>query len=246
MGKRIEIKKGERYGRWEIVKEVCPVKDSRGDNQRVFQCKCECGNIKNVLMRSLRSGSSKSCGCYSEDVRFGNNYHKKINKYEIDKDLNIVTIYTFKNESFIIDLEDFDKIKDYCWCMSKGYPASTDKNSGKLIYVYNIIMDCYDKSFVVDHIDGNPCNNRKSNLRICTQNNNAKNKRLLDSNKSGVTGVIWYDKRNKWMSYITVNRKRIHLGYFINKEDAIKAREKAELKYFGEFSRNYERLVKEY
>ena len=47
---------------------------------------------------------------------------------------------------------------------------------------------------------------------------------------------MYLTRKNKFISYITVDTKRLHLGYFENKEDAIKARKEAEQKYFGEFA----------
>ena len=55
------------------------------------------------------------------------------------------------------------------------------------------------------------------------------------NNKSGVTGVVWVEQINRWTAQITYQKKRIHLGSFENLEDAIKARENAEIKYFGEY-----------
>ena len=87
----------------------------------------------------------------------------------------------------------------------------------------------------VDHIFHNRRDNRKSKLRLCKHIDNCKNNPLRSNNTSGYTGV-WYSKnRNKWVAEIRVNKKKIHLGYFNNKEDAHIEYEKAKEKYFGEF-----------
>ena len=89
---------------------------------------------------------------------------------------------------------------------------------------------------VEDHITPlHPEDNRKQNLRICTQANNTINSGIQRNNKSGVTGVVWVEQINRWTAQITYQKKRIHLGSFENLEDAIKARENAEIKYFGEY-----------
>ena len=62
------------------------------------------------------------------------------------------------------------------------------------------------------------------------------NAKLRSNNTSGVTGVSFNKKRNKWVSTICINKKRIQLGGFDNFEDAILARKQAEEKYFGEYS----------
>ena len=67
------------------------------------------------------------------------------------------------------------------------------------------------------------------------QANNTINSGIQRNNKSGVTGVVWVEQINRWTAQITYQKKRIHLGSFENLEDAIKARENAEIKYFGEY-----------
>ncbi len=88
----------------------------------------------------------------------------------------------------------------------------------------------------LDHIDGNPANNRWANLREATRIENMQNQRVNTCNTSGVTGVGWHATTSKWRSRIHVNRKFVHLGYFTEFEDAVAARRAAEMKYFGEFS----------
>jgi hypothetical protein len=90
---------------------------------------------------------------------------------------------------------------------------------------------------LVDHIDGNPANNRIENLRLATRSENGQNRQHLSKrNSSGVTGVYWYIRDQKWQARIKVNDRSIHLGLFTNKQDAIAARRIAEAKHFGEFA----------
>lgn len=96
-------------------------------------------------------------------------------------------------------------------------------------------MDAPNEMFV-DHINHNPYDNRKDNLRIVTSTQNSYNRRIQSNNTSGVTGVYYANDRNKWRAYIKSDKKQIYLGQFDNKEDAIKARKEAEEKYFGEYS----------
>lgn len=96
------------------------------------------------------------------------------------------------------------------------------------------------KGKLVDHIDGNTLNNKKSNLRICSYKENAKNRILNKNNKSGHKGVYWdiHITTPKWKAYIYVDKKCYHLGYFNTYEEAVKCREKAEKKYFREYNRD--------
>lgn len=80
---------------------------------------------------------------------------------------------------------------------------------------------------VIDHIDGNRLNNKLSNLRDIPKKENQKNLGKNCKSKSGITGVMWHKAGCKWHAQITVNKKAIHLGYFDNIEDAIKARKDA-------------------
>lgn len=66
----------------------------------------------------------------------------------------------------------------------------------------------------MDHIDGDRSNNRVSNLRYGTHAQNMQNLSLRNTNKSGMTGVSWLKNYGKWEAYITVNYKKINLGYY--------------------------------
>ena len=94
------------------------------------------------------------------------------------------------------------------------------------------------ENMVIDHINHNPSDNRRSNLRIVSPYNNSRNLVKKKNNTSGRAGVSRY-KDGRWRAYINVNRKQINLGSYDKKEDAIKAREKAEIKYFGEYRNLY-------
>lgn len=76
----------------------------------------------------------------------------------------------------------------------------------------------------------------KNNLRICTNRENTSNRTKLGTNNtSGILGVRFDNRRNKWYADIQYKGKCIFLGYFNIKEDAIKARIDAEKSYFKEF-----------
>ena len=83
----------------------------------------------------------------------------------------------------------------------------------------------------IDHINHVRTDNRITNLRQVSNHENAKNQRMRNNNTSGVTGVYWYESRNKWVAHITINGKYKNLGYYTNKADAITARKAAEAEY---------------
>lgn len=162
---------------------------------------------------------------------------RKWQKYEFIDDY--VVIYTFKNEPFYIDAEDFDKVYSYSWYKDKdGYLiAKINKKSVKL---HRYITNC-PQDMIVDHIGGSSTrnDNRKRNLRITHQKFNTKNHSLLSNNSSGYNGVSFDKTTNKWKAYITINGKQKNLGRFADINDAIKAREKAEIEYYRDFSYSY-------
>lgn len=79
----------------------------------------------------------------------------------------------------------------------------------------------------IDHINRNGFDNRLSNLRITTSKQNSENRSVAKNNKSGHPGVDWSKKLKKWRARITVNYKGVHLGYFLEIDDAINAYKKA-------------------
>ncbi len=81
----------------------------------------------------------------------------------------------------------------------------------------------------IDHINGIKNDNRISNLRSVNHRQNLHNRKTFSRNKCGATGV--YKNRNRWKSFITIEGKTKHLGAFMNKSEAIKARKDAEIKY---------------
>jgi len=136
----------------------------------------------------------------------------------------------------LIDKEDTEKCKKYHWNIIDGYPKHTyvknDKKTSICMYRYLINVP---KEKIIDHINGNRLDNRKCNLRICTKLENSWNRRMYYDSKTGIKGVH-HTENSKFEASITYKGKQICLGRFENKQDAIEAREKAELKYFGEYS----------
>lgn len=139
----------------------------------------------------------------------------------------------------IIDAEDVDKIKELKWYLSYGYcvTKAIDPNNG--IDISNIIFDDLDNKF--DHINHNRLDNRKVNLRPVTSQQNAMNMGKKNTNTSGVTGV--QSKKVvggiKWIAILTYNYEPIWLGSHDTFDQAVNARLQGEIKYFGEYSPNY-------
>jgi hypothetical protein len=90
---------------------------------------------------------------------------------------------------------------------------------------------------VIDHVDSNSTNNKIENLREATQSQNMMNRAVSTSCKSGYKGVYFVEALQKWRAYISVNRKNISIGYFLDKHEAAKAYNKAAFELRGNFAK---------
>lgn len=158
------------------------------------------------------------------------------NKYDLSGAYGIGWT-TNTNREFYFDLEDYDLICNYTWheYINKytGYHSlrTTDKTTRKHMSMATLLGCKY-----YDHIDRNPLNCRRSNLRQATQQQNTQNRTRMKNNTSGVIGVSWSKSEEVWRATICVNHKRLQLGKFKSKKRAIKTRLIAEMLHFGEFA----------
>ena len=88
-----------------------------------------------------------------------------------------------------------------------------------------------------DHIDGNRLNNTRSNIRFVTPSQNMYNRKTSDKNKCGQNGVYFHKETGRWATEIATEHKKVHLGLFSDKNEAIKTRKLAEKELFGEYRR---------
>ena len=152
----------------------------------------------------------------------------------------MVTILSGRH-GILVDDEDFDKVKDITWSVMTGYATfyavRNRMVNGKMenLLMHRLIMNPTENMYV-DHINGNGLDNRKENLRICTNAQNARNRRMSKRNTSGYRGVTWHKQTKKWVAQIHVNYKNHYLGLFENKEDAAEARRLKAIELHGEFA----------
>lgn len=88
----------------------------------------------------------------------------------------------------------------------------------------------------IDHRDGDPANNAIANLRLATRSQNQANRGIQSNNVSGVKGVCWDRRRNRWKVFVGDKRRQIFIGRFKTFEDAVQARLSAALDIHGEFA----------
>lgn len=220
----------KKFGRLTVIQRA-PNVIVGGSSRTAWLCKCECGNDFITLTEYLTQNRTTSCGCkYSEYLSDRNH---KTNKFEFI-DETTMRGYTNKGEEFIFDAQDYDLIKNFCWRIAGGYVLTSPRHHTHM-FLHRLITNCPDDK-IVDHINHNPQDNRRKNLRICNYAENSHNAQIGKNNKTGVIGVFYNSTLQKWEARITINRNQIRLGNFSAKEEAIIARLKAEQKYFGEFA----------
>ena len=133
----------------------------------------------------------------------------------------VKTITLTQHQVTYVDDDDYAFLNQWKWCAHKDRHTFYAKR-WKGIKMHHLIVGKPLKGFEVDHIDGNGLNNQRSNLRIVTQQANSQN---THKHRAGrLVGCYFMKPRahllTPWMSYITVNHKRIYLGVFGTEQEA--------------------------
>jgi hypothetical protein len=143
----------------------------------------------------------------------------------------------------LVDSEDFARVAQFKWCVKDHahtenlYAARRLRCADGSRLTQGMHQFLLPNVEVIDHANGNGLDNRRSNLRSATWQQNASNKRgLAKNNRSGYRGVSWFPKYQKWRAAIRVNRKFMHLGLFDNPLDAAIAFDRAAIEHFGQFA----------
>lgn len=151
------------------------------------------------------------------------------------------------NKYALIDDDQFSKISEYKWSymtVYKGitnigyvYTSTCHKNKKSKIYLHRLIMNA-PKNTQVDHINHDTLDNRKINLRICTNAQNQFNQKVHTFKKSSkYKGVFFHKQSSTWRSQIGFMNKIHHLGAYPSEIEAAKAYDKRAKELFGEFAR---------
>ncbi len=198
---------GKIFNRWKVIEF-----SHQRKYLKYFVCEClDCGKQKTVYIGSIISGQSKSCGCISKKEN-AKKINKKYNEFYIDEeDKKVTHVILNDNKEMLCDTEDWtDKIPELYWTINSGGYACTNIGYHHPTF-HRLIMNNKTQNIQnkqIDHINGNKLDNRKSNLRICNNQENSFNKNKNKNNTSGFKGVYYDKDRKKWRGSIQVNGKK--------------------------------------
>lgn len=176
-----------------------------------------------------------------------------LNEYRVCGDVTYFDLYSAKTSEkiaeFIIDTEDIKKVKYHKWRICHKHVVTGLPNNGTQRELSWVILgldnrDEKNKFVIVDHMNGNGFDNRKCNLRICTQSENTLNKSYISNNTSGFIGVSKDEKRNRYDPEIRKGHIRCHLGHSKLLKEAVYKRYIAEELVFGEYANEKEHIKK--
>ena len=163
-----------------------------------------------------------------------------LNDYVVSDGVAYFNLYNQKNEkiaTFIIDVCDIQKVKYHKWRLSHGHVVTGLPSKGQQRDLSHVVLDIQkDDSVVVDHINGDPLDNTRGNLRICSQGENVLNKRFMSNNTTGFIGVSYKKDRDRYDPEIRFGYTRCHLGMTKTIEEAVYKRYIAEQLLFGEYA----------
>jgi HNH endonuclease/AP2 domain len=151
------------------------------------------------------------------------------------------TIPLTKGKVAVVSSADYDYVNQWTWyAHSQGYAARKPKHQSAIFLHRALVERMLGRQLKengdVDHRDRDRLNNRRSNLRLCTSQQNSANSSLGIRNRSGFKGVHWNETASRWVAQTKLNGRTKHLGCFLSAEDAARAYDRAVLKEHGAFA----------
>lgn len=135
-----------------------------------------------------------------------------------------------------IDKQDLPKISNYTWRLQgRGYIKA--KINKKDVYLHRFVMNATNPKDIIDHINNDPLDNTKRNLRFTDILHNSYNRQKKAKSSSKYKGVSFNKKENKWVAYIKTNGIKYNLGFYMKEKDAAREYNKHAKLLFGKFCR---------
>lgn len=147
----------------------------------------------------------------------------------LGKDARIITA---RGEAYLIDAADAERVAPYTW-WNDGNGYARAWVNGRRVRLHNMVFGAVPDGCEVDHRNGDRSDNRRENLRLATQADNARNKGQRPS-RTGRTGV--YQHKGKFQARIMAGGKQICIGTFNTISEANSARIQAEQKHYGAYA----------
>ncbi len=153
-------------------------------------------------------------------------------------------IYSLKGFDIFIDEEDLHFMSMYMWDIldKKGKKPRVYFKRGKgqntcTLYLSRVILGITDANTIVDHINGNPLDNRKENLRLSDKSTNGMNRSKNKNNTTGYKGVVWYPTAKTFSAELMVRGVRYRKHGFKTAKEAAKKYNELAIEHHGEFAR---------
>ncbi len=211
MGKFIDIT-GNKYSRLEVLEYM-----GKKDHRSMFKCKCDCGNIVDILASSLKSGNTTSCGCYQLEIR------------------------TKHNKSFTPEYRIWAGMKSRC--LNKN-ETQFFNYGGRGIKVCQEWIDSFEsfyndvgprptKNHSIDRID-NDKGYHKDNVKWSLPKEQCANRRGWSNSSSSFKGVSWHKKCKKWAANIYISGNHKSLGHYTDERMAALAYNKEAYDQWGD------------
>lgn len=140
-----------------------------------------------------------------------------------------------QGKSAIVDDEDYSYLSQFKWFYKKNKNGGYAARTLKTIRMHRVIMNA-ESSEEVDHINKDGLDNRKTNLRKCSREENVRNVAKRKDTLNKYKGVHFIKKKKHWIARIQINGKRIHSGYFVTEIEAAKEYDKLAKNFHGMFA----------
>lgn len=176
-----------------------------------WHCDCECGGKSFTQGKKLRSGHSRSCGCLStERIAKLNRVNRYLGVCECgDHAFAELT----RGYVGLLSPEDKHLFEQYSWNAHRNPRGAWSVTGTYAKKLHRVALGKAAEGKAIDHKDGNPFDNRRQNIRICSQAENCRNTKLRTTRKYSVfKGVTKCNAKRKWVAQISANKKHVFRG----------------------------------